>query len=187
MTMHRYPKQVMTPAEMESELSRLAAEVVRAEPDLTGVVLVGILRRGVPLAERLRKKIEKQAKVQLPIGTLDITFYRDDLSLVDAQPVVEGSHLDFEITNRDVILVDDVLYTGRTTRAALESILDYGRPKHVRLAVLVDRGCRELPIHADFVGRNVETGEEEAVEVQVAEVDGQDGVFITTKKLLSGS
>jgi len=177
----------MTPDEMESELSRLAAEIVRIQPDLDRVALVGILRRGVPLAQRLQKRIQKQTKVKLPLGTLDITFYRDDLSLVDTQPIVEGSHLDFDVADQDVILVDDVLYTGRTTRAALDSILDYGRPQHVRLVVLVDRGCRELPIQADLVGRTLETQEEEAVDVHLTEVDGDDGVFITTKRLLGGS
>lgn len=179
-----YLQQVMTPKEMEAELSRLATEITQEHQDLASVVLIGIRRRGVPLAERLQKKIEKLSGQKVPLGILDITFYRDDLSLVDTQPVVEGSHLDFDVTDKDVILIDDVLYTGRTTRAALESVLDYGRARRIQLVVLVDRGHRELPIQPDYIGKSVETAEDEVVEVLVSSVDEEEGVFLTTKEHL---
>ena len=179
-----YPQDVMTQKEVESELSRIAGEVVENHSELERLVLIGIRRRGVPLAQRLQKKIKRLSKSQLSLGVLDITFYRDDLSLVDTQPVVEGSHLDFEVNDRDVLLIDDVLYTGRTTRAALESVLDYGRPRKIELAVLIDRGGRELPIQADYVGKCVQTGEDEVVEVRVSSIDGEEGAILTTRKLL---
>ena len=148
------------------------------------MVLIGIRRRGVPLAQRLQKKIEKLSSEKVPLGILDITFYRDDLSLVANQPIVEGSHLDFDLTDKDVLLIDDVLYTGRTTRAALESVLDYGRPRRIELVVLIDRGHRELPIQADYIGKSVKTAENEMVEVLVSSIDGEEGAVVTTKELL---
>ena len=179
-----YLQQVMTPKEMEAELSRIATEITQVHQNLDSMVLIGIRRRGVPLAQRLQQKIEKLSGQKLPLGILDITFYRDDLSLVDTQPVVEGSHLDFDVTDKDVLLIDDVLYTGRTTRAALESVLDYGRARRIELVVLIDRGHRELPIQADYVGKSVETAEDEVVEVLISSIDGEEGVFLTTKELL---
>ena len=179
-----YLQQVMTPKEMEAELSRVATEITQGHQNLDSMVLIGIRRRGVPLAQRLQKKIEKLSGQKLPLGILDITFYRDDLSLVATQPVVEGSHLDFDVTDKDVLLIDDVLYTGRTTRAALESVLDYGRARRIELVVLIDRGHRELPIQADYVGKSVETAEDEVVEVLVSSIDGEEGAFLTTKELL---
>ncbi|MEE8348822.1 MAG: bifunctional pyr operon transcriptional regulator/uracil phosphoribosyltransferase PyrR [Acidobacteriota bacterium] len=174
----------MTRKESESELSRIAGEVVEDHPELERLVLIGIRRRGVPLAQRLQKKIKRLTKKQLSLGILDITFYRDDLSLVHTQPLVEGSHLDFDVNEQDVLLVDDVLYTGRTTRAALDSVLDYGRPRKVKLAVLIDRGGRELPIQADYVGKYVETDENEVVEVHVSSIDGEEGAILTSRELL---
>ena len=169
---------------MESELSRIATEITKEHQKLGSMVLIGIRRRGVPLAQRLQKKIEKLSSEKIPLGILDITFYRDDLSLVANQPIVEGSHLDFDLTDKDVLLIDDVLYTGRTTRAALESVLDYGRPRRIELVVLIDRGHRELPIQADYVGKSVETTEKEMVEVLVSSIDGEEGAVVTTKELL---
>jgi pyrimidine operon attenuation protein/uracil phosphoribosyltransferase len=169
---------------MDLALSRIAAEIIEDHTDLSSAVLVGIRRRGIPLAETLQRKIAKLSGTILPLGILDITFYRDDLTLVDTQPVVEGSHLDFDVALKTVLLVDDVLFTGRTTRAALESVLDYGRPRKVELVVLVDRGHRELPIQADYVGKYIETAENETVEVLVPSVDGEEGVFLTTLELL---
>lgn len=180
----RYVRQLMTAREMDLALSRIAAEIIEDHPELSDTVLIGIRRRGVPLAEKLQKKIEKLAGVRLPLGILDITFYRDDLTLVDSQPVVEASHLDFDVAGKSVLLVDDVLYTGRTTRAALESVLDYGRPRKVELVVLIDRGHRELPIQANYVGKHVETEPNEVVEVRLPSVDGKEGVYLTTKELL---
>jgi len=180
----QFLRQLMTPREMDLALSRIAAEIIEDHSDLSGSVLVGIRRRGIPLAETLQRKIAKLSGAILPLGILDITFYRDDLTLVDTQPVVEGSHLDFDVASKNVLLVDDVLFTGRTTRAALDSVLDYGRPKRVELVVLVDRGHRELPIQADYVGKYIETAENEVVEVLVPSVDDEEGVFLTTLELL---
>ncbi len=179
-----YLKRLMSADEMDLALDRIAAEITERHPELAQTALVGIRRRGVPLAEALRKKIDRMSSYRLSVGVLDITFYRDDLSLVATQPVVEASHLDFDVSGKDVILVDDVLFTGRTTRAALDSVLDYGRPRRVELAVLVDRGRRELPIQADYVGLQVETGPDEVVEVRVPSVDGEEGVYLATQELI---
>jgi len=184
----KYLRKLMKPREMDLALSRIAAEIIEKHPDLTDVILIGIRRRGIPLARALQEKIEKSTGIILPLGILDITFYRDDLTLVDTQPIVEGSHLDFDVNGKTVLLVDDVLFTGRTTRAALDSVLDYGRPQRIELAVLLDRGGhRELPIQADYIGKHVETSEEEVVEVRVPSVDGEEGVFLTTPELLKQS
>lgn len=179
-----YLKRLMTAKEMDLALSRIAAEVVETHQDLGDTVLIGIRRRGVPLGRRLQKKIQKLSGQRLPLGVLDITFYRDDLSMVANQPVVEGSHLDFEVSGKRVLLVDDVLYTGRTVRAALDSLIDYGRPQKVELVALVDRGHRELPIQADYVGKQVETAEDETVEVCVPTFDNKEAVYLTTKELI---
>jgi pyrimidine operon attenuation protein / uracil phosphoribosyltransferase len=183
----KYLRKLMRPREMDLALSRIAAEIIEDHSDMTDLVLVGIRRRGIPLAETLRRKIQKLTGQELPLGKLDITFYRDDLTLVDTQPVVEGSHLDFDVNGATVILVDDVLFTGRTTRAALDSVLDYGRPQRVELVVLVDRGHRELPIQADYVGKYVETAPNEVIEVRLPPVDNEEGVFLTTPDLLRES
>lgn len=177
-------RQVMSRQEIDLALSRIASELIQDFPDLKRVALVGIRRRGVPLAEILREKVRQLTGETVDLGILDITFYRDDLSLVDTQPVVGSSSLGFDVAERDVLLVDDVLFTGRTTRAALESILDYGRPRKVRLAVLIDRGHRELPIQADYVGKYVETSCDEVVELQIPPYDDETGVYLTTKELL---
>ena len=143
-----------------------------------GLVLVGIQRRGVPLAERIATAIEEHEGAALPVGALDITFYRDDLSLIAQQPIVKGTTIPVDLNDRTVVLVDDVLYTGRTIRAAMDALVDFGRPRAIRLAVLVDRGHRELPIRADFVGKNVPTARREAVRVLLRETDGEDRVVI---------
>jgi pyrimidine operon attenuation protein / uracil phosphoribosyltransferase len=184
---NNYVRQVMSGREVDLALSRIGAQIIEDHPELDETVLIGIRTRGVPLAETLRKKIEKLSGKQLLLGILDITFYRDDLSMVDTQPVVEGSHLNFDVAGKDVILVDDVLFTGRTTRAALDNVIDYGRPRKVKLVVLVDRGHRELPIQADYVGKYVETAVNEVVEVRVNAVDNEDGVYLTTRELLQRS
>lgn len=178
----RSPLQLlMTNQEMERTLLRISRDLVESHPNIGEAALVGIRRRGVPLARRLKRNIEDLTGRRLPLGILDINFYRDDLSLVGPQPIVGASQLDFPVTGRTLLLVDDVLYTGRTVRAALESLLDYGRPKRVELVVLVDRGHRELPIQADYVGRRVDTREDQTVDVHIAPVDQDEGVFLTRK------
>ena len=172
---------LMTKQEMERTLLRLSRDLVESHPNIQEAALVGIRRRGVPLARRLNRNIEDLTGNRLPLGILDINFYRDDLSLVGPQPIVGASQLDFPVTGRTLLLVDDVLYTGRTVRAALESLLDYGRPKRVELIVLVDRGHRELPIQADHVGRRVATREDQTVDVHIAPVDQDEGVFLIRK------
>lgn len=180
----RLKRQVMDGAGMHAVLRRMAGELLERHGEIEQLLLVGIHTRGVQLAERLIAEIERMEGRRPRQGEIDITFYRDDLSLVDEQPVVGSSSLGFDVAERDVLLVDDVLYTGRTTRAALESILDYGRPRKVQLAALIDRGHRELPIQADYVGKYVETSADEVVEVQIPPFDERTTVFLTTKELL---
>lgn len=171
-------RRIMTADEIRRALIRISHELVEKHAGTDGLVLVGIQRRGVPLAERLATAVQEHEGVELPVGALDITFYRDDLSLVAQQPILKGTDIPFDLNDRTVVLVDDVLYTGRTVRAAMDALVDFGRPKAIRLAVLVDRGHRELPIRADHVGKNVPTSREEVVKVQLVEVDGEDDVSI---------
>lgn len=185
--MQKYLRQVMSKQEIDLALSRIAAEILEDHPELDGLVLVGIRRRGVPLAEILQTKVKSFSGETLPMGTLDITFYRDDLSMIDTQPVVEASHLSFDVNGKNVLLVDDVLYTGRTTRAALDCVIQKGRPRKVELVVLIDRGHRELPIQADYVGKYVETAEDEVIEVRMPPVDRERAVFLTTVELIQRS
>ncbi|HXR10718.1 MAG TPA: bifunctional pyr operon transcriptional regulator/uracil phosphoribosyltransferase PyrR [Gaiellaceae bacterium] len=165
-------------------LSRIAHEIIEADPSLDEVALVGIQTRGVPLAQRLARLIEERTGEAPPLGAVDITFYRDDVTVrggeapLAPQPVVRETLLDFSLEGRTVILVDDVLYTGRTIRAAIDALFDYGRPKRVQLAVLVDRGHRELPIRPDYVGKNLPTARTERIQVQLVEVDEIDSVLL---------
>jgi pyrimidine operon attenuation protein/uracil phosphoribosyltransferase len=166
-------------------LSRIAHEIIERTDDLDGVALVGIQSRGAPLASRLRRLVEERSGVSLPVGALDITFHRDDVHvrdggrrLPDRQPVVRSTSIPFPIEGMTVVLVDDVLYTGRTIRAAIDALLEYGRPARVQLAVLVDRGHRELPIRPDYVGKNLPTGHDERIQVELVEIDERDGVFL---------
>jgi len=165
-------------------LSRIAHEIIEGNPDLEQVALVGIQTRGVPLAQRLRRLIEERAGEAPELGAVDITFHRDDVHVRAGQaprrpqPLVRDTKLDFELEGRTVILVDDVLYTGRTIRAAIEALFDYGRPARVQLAVLVDRGHRELPIRPDYVGKNLPTARGERIQVQLVEVDELDAVLL---------
>lgn len=177
-------KKIMTAREMDLALARVAAEIVERHVDRSQFALIGIRRRGLPLAERLKKQVEGLAKIPVEMGTLDITLYRDDLSTIAPNPVVEGSLIQFKVEDKIVILVDDVLYTGRTVRAALDSLVDYGRPKAVELAVLIDRGHRELPIQADYVGKYVETSDDEVIEVRLPEVDNEECVYLVTRQQL---
>ena len=180
--MQWFLKKLLSGDEMAQALDRIAERIVAEPANLENTILVGIRRRGVPLAERLQEGIRDKSGHHLPLGILDITFYRDDLSLVAQQPVVEESHLPFEMEGKKIILVDDVLFTGRTTRAALESILDYGRPSSVELVVLVDRGHRELPISPNYVGVEVTTSANEMVEVRIPPIDAEEAVYLTSKE-----
>jgi pyrimidine operon attenuation protein/uracil phosphoribosyltransferase len=171
-------RQIMTADEIRRATTRLSHEIVEKQAGTAGLMLIGIQRRGVPLARRIAAAILEHEGVEVPVGALDITFYRDDLSLVAQQPIVKGTELPSGIDGRTIILVDDVLYTGRTIRAAMDALVDFGRPQAIRLAVLVDRGHRELPIRADHVGKNVPTSREESVRVHLEETDGEDGVEI---------
>jgi len=170
-------------------LSRIAHELIErnAEPAGAGlehVALVGIQSRGAPLASRLRRLVEERSGIRLPVGVLDITFHRDDVHVRDGgrppgrQPIVRATSIAFPIEGLTVVLVDDVLYTGRTIRAAIDALLEFGRPARVQLAVLVDRGHRELPIRSDYVGKNLPTGHDERIQVELVEVDERDGVFL---------
>ena len=170
-------RQIMTADEIRRATIRISHEIVEKQAGTAGLVLVGIQRRGVPLAHRLAAAIADHEGVRVPVGALDIEFHRDDLSPAHS-PVVKGTDLPFDVSGSTVVLVDDVLYTGRTVRAAMDALREFGRPQAVRLAVLVDRGHRELPIRADHVGKNVPTSREEVVRVRVREVDGEDAVDI---------
>ncbi len=169
---------------LDRTLHRIAHEIIERNPELDLVALVGIHTRGVPLAQRLRRLIEDFSGSEVELGTVDITFYRDDVSVrggdapLHPQPLVRSTRLDFSLEGKTCILVDDVLYTGRTIRAAIEALFDYGRPARVQLAVLADRGHRELPIRPDYVGKNLPTGRDERVQVQLLEVDEVDRMLL---------
>jgi len=172
-------KNVLLDAEaIRRAIVRISHEIIERNKGVEDVVLVGIHTLGVPMAERLAAAIEKIENVKVPVGMLDITLYRDDLSTLDYNPVVHGTEIDTDLTGKTVILVDDVLFTGRTIRAAMDALIDMGRPKAIQLAVLIDRGHRELPIRADFAGKNVPTSKKEVVNVQLVENDGVDEVAI---------
>ena len=170
--------QIMDSSQMERSVHRMAHEIIEQNRGLEKIRLVGIRSRGVPLAESLSRYLKLIENQEIPVGILDITLYRDDLSTISHQPVIKGSQLDFDIEDAIIILVDDVLYTGRTVRAAIDALLDFGRPKQIQLAVLIDRGHRELPIKADYVGKNVPTSKEEIIKVSFEETDGEDSVKI---------
>ena len=171
--------QIMDETAMNRALSRIAHEIVEKNKGIAGVVLIGIRRRGVPLAHQLADRIREFEKQDVPVGILDITLYRDDLSALSEQPVINGTDVPFSITGKIVVMVDDVLYTGRTARAAMDALIDLGRPTAIQFAAFIDRGHRELPIRADYVGKNVPTSRNEIVQVHVAEVDGDNRVVIT--------
>ena len=177
----REKAQLMSASEMERTLLRLAHEIVEKNGGAKNLGLVGIRRRGIPLAERLGKLIARIEETEIPVGILDITFYRDDLSTVGPKPVVQGSEIGFSIQDKRIILVDDVLFTGRTIRAAMDALFSQGRPSRVQLCVLIDRGHRELPIEAAFVGRAVPTTMNEVIEVKLREIDGMEKVLLVEK------
>ncbi|MFL6450542.1 MAG: bifunctional pyr operon transcriptional regulator/uracil phosphoribosyltransferase PyrR [Bryobacteraceae bacterium] len=174
-------KQLMSASEIDRTLVRLAHEILEKTSDLNKLAFVGIKRRGVPLAQRLAAKIESLEQLKIPVGILDINLYRDDLSTVSERPVVNAKQIDFSIVGKDVVLTDDVLYTGRTIRSALDALFDHGRPARVQLLVLIDRGHRELPIEARYIGRMVQTSDSEIIEVKFQEIDGVEKVLLVER------
>jgi pyrimidine operon attenuation protein/uracil phosphoribosyltransferase len=175
---YRERQELMDAGRLALTLSRIGHEILERHPDIRGTVLVGVRTRGVPLARRLARVLREAAGVEPPVGALDITLYRDDLTTVGPQPVLRGTDIPTSIDGRTVVLVDDVLFTGRTVRAALDELIDFGRPSRIELAVLVDRGHRELPIHADYAGRTLTTTRDEVVQVRLREEDGDDRVVL---------
>ncbi|MFO7654642.1 MAG: bifunctional pyr operon transcriptional regulator/uracil phosphoribosyltransferase PyrR [Candidatus Krumholzibacteriia bacterium] len=169
---------IMNAKEMGRALKRMAHEILEAQKGTENLVLLGVQRRGVPLARRIQEVIRQVEGVEVPLGTVDITFYRDDLSTLGPSPTVSRTEVPFDISGRIIVLVDDVLYTGRTVRAAMDEIMDWGRPQAIRLAVLIDRGHRELPIRPDYVGKNVPTSQREVIKVKVEEFDGKEEVAV---------
>ncbi len=165
--------EIMDQAAVERALVRIAHQIVEKDKTTEGLCLVGIRTRGVPLAERLAENLQRIEGTAVPVGELDITLYRDDLSTVAESPVVHGTRLDFDVTGRTVVLCDDVIYTGRTARAAMDAVMALGRPARIQLFALIDRGHRELPIRPDFVGKNIPTSHGEVVSVRLAESDGE--------------
>ena len=177
----REKAQLMSASEIDRTLVRLAHEILEKTKDLDLLAFIGIKRRGIPMAQRLAQKIEALEHRKIPVGILDIKLYRDDLSTVNVKPVVSATEIPFSVQGKDIILMDDVLYTGRTIRAALDALFDHGRPSRVQLLVLIDRGHRELPIEAKFVGRVVQTSDIEIIEVKFHEVDGVEKVLLVEK------
>ena len=181
MPVTREKGQLMSASEIDRTLVRLAHEILEKTADLERLAFIGIRRRGVPLAQRLSAKIRDLEKREIPVGILDINLYRDDLSTVSQAPVVNATEIPFSVVGKDIILMDDVLYTGRTIRAALDALFDQGRPARVQLLVLIDRGHRELPIEARYVGRHVQTSDSEIIEVKFQEIDGVEKVLLVER------
>lgn len=169
---------VLTKDDITRAITRISHEILERNKGSEGLVIVGVRTRGYIIAERIANAINSIDNVHLPVGALDITLYRDDLSVISEQPIIHKTEIDFDIEGKNIILADDVLYTGRTIRCALDALIDFGRPKTIQLAVLVDRGHRELPIRADYVGKNLPTHQEEQVEVHLEEVDNEDKVTL---------
>ncbi|MDD4238394.1 MAG: bifunctional pyr operon transcriptional regulator/uracil phosphoribosyltransferase PyrR [Desulfotomaculaceae bacterium] len=170
--------QILDPEGIRRSLTRIAHEIIERNKGTGSLVLIGIRRRGVPLAERLAERIKEIEGGSVPVGTLDITLYRDDLTTMAYQPLVRSTEVPFSVSGKTVVLVDDVIYTGRTIRAALDAVMDLGRPRVIQLAVLIDRGHRELPIRPDYVGKNVPTSSKEEALVKLHEIDGEERVII---------
>lgn len=171
-------KKLLDEAAVARTIHRIASQILEHHADPAALALVGVHTRGVPLAKRIAKVLESLGVKKVPVGALDITLYRDDLTTIAANPVVKETKLGFSLDGRMVVLVDDVLFSGRTTRAAIDALLDWGRPARIQLAVLVDRGHRELPIQADYTGKVVPTAWEENVEVRLKETDGEDAIWV---------
>jgi pyrimidine operon attenuation protein/uracil phosphoribosyltransferase len=174
-------RQLLSAEEISRTLQRLAHEIVEKTSGAKDLAFIGVRRRGVPLSNRLAKLVRDSSRVDVPVGTLDITLYRDDLSTVGAQPVVHSTDIDFMVDGRDLVIVDDVLYTGRTIRAAMNGLFDLGRPRRIRLCVLIDRGHRELPVEATFIGQTIQTSDTEIVEVRLQEIDNDERVMLVDR------
>jgi len=170
---------VMDKNGIERAVTRIAHELVERNKGAQNIALIGIQRRGVPIALRIAERIKKAENVKIPVGILDITFYRDDLSMLSEHPIINDTSIDFPINDKKIVLVDDVLYTGRTVRAAIDAIMDMGRPSLIQLVVLIDRGHRELPVKADYVGKNVPTSRNEIIDVKIEEIDKNELVTIS--------
>lgn len=177
----RVKSQLMTASEIDRTLVRLAHEILEKSKALDTLAFIGIRRRGIPMATRLAAKIKELEALEIPVGTLDINLYRDDLSTVGDRPQINSTDIQFDVTGKDIVLMDDVLYTGRTIRAALDALFEHGRPARVQLAVLIDRGWRELPIEARYVGRKVQTAANEIIEVKFHEIDQMEKVLLVEK------
>ncbi len=175
-------RRLMTGQELEQVLQELCQQIVQQFESPEDLVIIGIRTRGVTLAQRLQRLLSARYRTKIPLGTLDITLYRDDLSQLASQPLVQETDLPFDVSGKKIILVDDVLFTGRTVRAALDQLVDFGRPGVVRLMVIIDRGWREYPIQPDFVGKKMETALNENVQVRLKEIDGEDGVYIVPRE-----
>ncbi len=173
-------KNIMIPEEIRRTLARIAHEIIEQNKAIERLILVGIRTRGVPLAKRLAANIEDFEGLKIPVGALDISLYRDDLASLNLQPILHRTDIPTSIDGKSVVLVDDVLYTGRSTRAAMDALIDLGRPQSIQLAVLVDRGHREMPIRADYVGKNIPSSRHEEIKVQLEETDGIDEVAIVS-------
>jgi pyrimidine operon attenuation protein/uracil phosphoribosyltransferase len=176
------PKELLNNKEIERALTRIAHEIIEKNKGIENLCLVGIQRGGVIIARRLVSKIESIEKGHIEVGALDITFYRDDLNMKKEQPVVKTTDITFSITDKTVVLVDDVLYTGRSIRSAMDALIDFGRPANIQLAVLIDRGHRELPIRADYVGKNIPTSFSDRIEVNLKEEQGENNVILISDK-----
>jgi pyrimidine operon attenuation protein/uracil phosphoribosyltransferase len=181
MALTRIKSQLMSASEIDRTLVRLAHEILEKAKDLDKVAFIGIRRRGVPMAQRLAAKINSLEHRDIPVGILDISLYRDDLSTIGVRPVINGTDIPFSVQDKEIILMDDVLYTGRTIRAALDALFEHGRPAQVQLLVLIDRGHRELPIEARYVGRNVQTSDDEIIEVKFQEIDDTERVLLVER------
>lgn len=171
--------EIMDESGMMRAVTRISHEIIEKNKGVENLVLIGIQRRGVPLARMIAQKIHEVENKTVPVGILDITFYRDDLSMLSEHPIVNKTEIDFPVTEKKVVLVDDVLFTGRTARAAIEAVMDMGRPRQIQLAILIDRGHRELPIRADYVGKNVPTSRSEVINVKIKEFDNVNMVTIS--------
>jgi pyrimidine operon attenuation protein/uracil phosphoribosyltransferase len=174
----KYKKDILDEQGIQRALTRISHEILEKNKGLEDLAIIGIRTRGVPLAQRIADKIAEIEGEEVPVGILDITLYRDDLTTVAQQPIVHQTEISFDITDKKIVLVDDVLYTGRTVRAALDALVDLGRPEVIQLAILVDRGHRELPIRADYIGKNLPTSKQEVIEVKLEEIDGEDMVVL---------